>query len=99
MGTPGFLDSENRDAVFLVEIVEFLRGANVWDNTVFVTTMEDQLSQPETASTKKADWEKYLKETCLIPHPVMVNYIPAVPQSLEPLRSKYASCKPTTPEL
>jgi predicted GTPase len=81
--TPGFLDSENCDADFLSEIVEFLQkfpkdklrvvvvtlplmetraksiykdtideielllGSDVWDRTIFVTTMSNQLVDPE----------------------------------------------------
>ena len=133
--TPGFLDSENRDADFLDEIISFLKdfpkdklgvlvitlpltelrakatymqmidqiellfGGNIWENTIFVTTQENQLNlSKEKLDIKKAEWQGWIKNKCGISHPKICNFLYGHPQSLDTVRSLHKTCKPTTPE-
>lgn len=86
----------------MIDQVELLFGGNVWDNLIFVTTMENQFKTDskegrELVERKKHQWERWLIEKCSIPHPAIGNFIYGNPSSLEAIRSKHRTAKPFTP--
>jgi len=132
--TPGFLDSENRDAVFLANIVEFLRGfpkdklrvvivtlplmetrakntykdmidtielmlgEKAWDNTVFVTTLRNQLSAEGDADFKVSEWKRWLRDTVRLQKFEHCDFVYSNPEdSLDPVFKLFLKLLPFTP--
>ena len=85
----------------MIDQIELLFGANVWHNTVFVTTHHNQFNPaPEYTDVlkmKQREWLSWLEDVCLIPNPIVCEFNYGIPESLRAIHSKSLKCSPFTP--
>jgi len=83
----------------MIEQIGMLLGERAFDNTIFVTTLENQLNpdMKDEIQRRKDEWRAWLRETCFIESPKICNFLYGQPRSLSFIRDEFLASTPFTP--
>jgi len=84
----------------MIDEIELLLGEKAWKQTMFITTLENQLADKNLVTQKIEGWKEWLTsdQDCGLRNIQHCNFVYDVPTSLEPLRAMFLSSKPFNPE-
>mmetsp|Transcript_18629 Transcript_18629/g.29198 ORF Transcript_18629/g.29198 Transcript_18629/m.29198 type:complete len:363 (-) Transcript_18629:132-1220(-) len=86
----------------MIDQVELLFGKDVWDHTLFLTTLHNHFNPhrdyDDLRKLKEEEWRKWLRDECSLPHAPISPFQYGTPELLQPVISKFRFCKPFTPK-